>query len=157
MESLRVNGITILGKATAKSAALAKDVRLFEQIGVSVLEKIVKPSLADEFYTDEKCYILESSNSSDDEALSIARARVLPGVTTAWHRLHRQVERYYILSGVGCVEIGDLPPENVEAGDVVIIPPMCKQRITNTSGSDLVFLAMCTPRFEVKDYEDLEK
>jgi len=121
-----------------------------------VLEKIVKPSLANEFYTDEKCYILESSNSSDDEALSIARARVLPGVTTSWHRLKRQVERYYILSGTGCVEIGELPPENVKEGDVVIIPAMCQQRITNTGVSDLVFLAMCTPRFEVKDYEDLE-
>lgn len=121
-----------------------------------MLEKIVKPSLANEFYTDEKCYILESSNSSDDEALSIARARVLPGVTTSWHRLKRQVERYYILSGTGCVEIGELPPENVKEGDVVIIPAMCQQRITNTGVSDLVFLAMCTPRFEVKDYEDLE-
>lgn len=121
-----------------------------------MLEKIIKPSLANEFYTDEKCYILESSNSPDDEALSIARARVLPGVTTSWHRLKRQVERYYILSGTGCVEIGKLPPENVKEGDVVIIPAMCQQRITNTGVNDLVFLAMCTPRFEVKDYEDLE-
>ena len=121
-----------------------------------MLEKIIKPSLANEFYTDEKCYILESSNSPDDEALSIARARVLPGVTTSWHRLKRQVERYYILSGTACVEIGELPPKNVKEGDVVIIPPMCQQRIINTGVSDLVFLAMCTPRFEVKDYEDLE-
>jgi len=132
-------------------------VRLFKEIRVSVLEKIVKPSLADEFYTDEKCYILESSNSPNDEALSIARARVLPGVTTAWHRLKRQTERYYILSGTGCVEIGELPPEEVKGGNVVIIPPMRKQRITNTGDSDLIFLAICTPRFEAKDYEDLEK
>ena len=135
----------------------SSNVRLFDEIGVSVLEKIVKPSLSDEIYTDEKCYILESSNSSDDDALSIARARVLPGVTTTWHRLKRQVERYYILSGIGCVEIGELPPESVKEGDVVIIPSMCKQRITNIGDNDLVFLAICTPRFEVKDYEDLEK
>ena len=122
-----------------------------------MLEKILKPSLKDEFYTDEKCYILESSNLADDEALSIARARVLPGVTTAWHRLKKQAERYYILSGTGRVEVGSLSPENVKVGDVVIIPPMCKQRITNIGNDDLVFLAICTPRFEVEDYESLEK
>lgn len=121
-----------------------------------MIEKIIKPPLADEFYTEERCYILEASNSANDEALSIARARVLPGISTAWHRLKRQAERYYILSGSGSVEIGDLPAENVEEGDVVIIPAMCKQRITNTGTTDLIFLAMCTPRFEIDDYEDLE-
>lgn len=119
-------------------------------------EKIIKPSLEDEFYTEEKCYILESSNSSDDEAMSIARARVSPGVTTSWHSLKHQTERYYILSGEGCVEVGDLAPEYVKEGDVVIIPPKCRQRITNVGIGDLLFLAMCTPRFKVEDYQDLE-
>ncbi len=105
---------------------------------------------------DEQCYILESSNSADDEALSIAQSRVLPDVTTRWHRLKRQVERYYILSGTGRAEIGELPPQDVKEGDVVIIPSMCWQRITNTGESDLIFLAMCTPRFQAEDYEDLE-
>lgn len=125
-------------------------------MALSMQEKILKPSLLDEFYTEEKCFILESSNSPDDEAVSIARARVLPGVTTRWHSLKCQTERYYLLSGVGCVEIGDLCPEHVEAGDVVIIPPNCRQRITNTGTTDLVFLAICTPRFKVDDYQDLE-
>lgn len=119
--------------------------------------KIITPSIKDEFYTDERCYILESSNSDSDEALSIARARVKPGITTSWHRLKRQAERYYILSGLGMVEVGELAPQNVKAGDVVIIPAMCRQRITNTGESDLIFLAMCTPRFHAQDYEDLEE
>lgn len=119
-------------------------------------EKIITPNVDDEFFIDEQCYILESSNSADDEALSIARARVLPGVTTRWHRLKRQVERYYILSGTGRAEIGDLPAQDVKQGDVVIIPAMCKQRISNTGTSDLIFLAMCTPRFKSEDYEDIE-
>lgn len=119
-------------------------------------EKIIQPNQDDEFYTDEKCYILESSNSSDDDELSLARARVLPGVTTCWHRLKQSAERYYILSGTGCVEVGELQVEHVKVGDVVLIPPMCKQRISNTGEVDLVFLAICTPRFRVEDYEDLE-
>lgn len=119
-------------------------------------EKIIKPNQDNEFHTDEKCYILESSNSSDDDELSLARARVLPGVTTCWHRLKQSAERYYILSGTGSVEVGELQVEHVKAGDIVLIPPMCKQRISNTGEVDLVFLAICTPRFRVEDYEDLE-
>jgi oxalate decarboxylase/phosphoglucose isomerase-like protein (cupin superfamily) len=41
-------------------------------------------------------------------------------------------------------------------GDVVLIPPMCRQRITNTGSEDLIFLAICTPRFSNDVYEDIE-
>jgi 23S rRNA-/tRNA-specific pseudouridylate synthase len=44
----------------------------------------------------------------------------------------------------------------LEAGDVVRIPPMCRQRITNVGTTDLVFLAICTPRFMPQAYEDIE-
>ncbi len=117
----------------------------------------VKPQdLSKEFYTAEKCYIAELLNTPDDPGLSIARARVEPGVTTHWHRLRGTVERYYILSGTGRVEVGKLAPQDVSAGDIVLIPPMCPQRITNTGSDDLVFLAICTPRFSNDVYEDLE-
>ena len=109
----------------------------------------------DEFETRENCRIIELSNSPDDPDLSIARARVKPGVATRWHRLSGTAERYVILQGVGRVEVGDLPPEEVGAGDVVLIPPSCRQRITNTGREDLIFLAVCTPRFRPEVYEDL--
>jgi mannose-6-phosphate isomerase-like protein (cupin superfamily) len=108
-----------------------------------------------ELATPEGCSIIEVSNSPDDPQLSIARARVAPGVTTQWHRLAGIGERYVILEGSGRAEIGDRPPEDVRSGDVVLIPPMCRQRITNTGRSDLVFLAICTPRFERERYEAL--
>jgi mannose-6-phosphate isomerase-like protein (cupin superfamily) len=108
-----------------------------------------------EFATPERCSIVEVSNSPDDPHLSIARARVAPGVTTQWHRLAGIAERYVIVEGSGRVEIGDRPPEEVHPGDVVLIPPMCRQRITNTGTADLVFLAVCTPRFERNRYEAL--
>ena len=114
-------------------------------------------TLSDEFFTSEKCYITELSNTSDDPDASIARARVTPGVTTNWHRLNNITERYYIVSGEARVEIGELPPHDVNPGDVVIIPPMCNQRITNTGSEDLIFLAVCTPRFSNSAYEDLEE
>ena len=114
------------------------------------------PVSAAEFYTEEKCHVLELSNSADDPDCSIARARVEPGVTTRWHRLAGVAERYVLLEGRGRAEIGDLPPQEVSPGAVVLIPPGCRQRIANTGKGNLVFLAICTPRFRPETYEDLE-
>jgi len=100
-----------------------------------------------EYYTEEGCYILELSNSPEDPDVSIARARVLPGVTTRLHRLDGVAERYVILAGSGRVEVGELAPQEIRPGAVVLIPPGCPQRITNTGSGDLVFLAICSPRF----------
>ncbi len=108
------------------------------------------------FFKSEGCYITELSNSEADPDLSIAKARVTPGVTTAWHRLNNTTERYCILSGVGRVEVGDDVPKDVSVGDVVIIPPMQRQRITNVGSEDLIFLALCTPRFQFENYENLD-
>jgi mannose-6-phosphate isomerase-like protein (cupin superfamily) len=66
-------------------------------------------------------------------------------------------ERYVLLEGRGRVEVGTLPPEDVGPGDVVAIPPSCPQRITNTGERDLVFLAICSPRFRPEAYEDIEQ
>lgn len=109
-----------------------------------------------EYYTSERCYITELSNSPDDPELSVARARVEPGVTTRWHRLKGTTERYVIREGRGRVEVGDLPPQEVQSGDVVIIPPETPQRITNLGSGDLIFLALCTPRFRREVYEEEE-
>jgi mannose-6-phosphate isomerase-like protein (cupin superfamily) len=111
---------------------------------------------SEEYFFEEGCFILELSNSAQDPQLSIARARVTAGVSTRLHRLSGLVERYVILSGVGVVEIADLPAQQVSAGNVVIIPPHCAQKITNTGAVDLVFLALCTPRFQTQFYEDRE-
>lgn len=54
------------------------------------------------------------------------------------------------------VEIGELSPQEVAAGDVMLIPSMCPQRITNTGKDDLIFLAICSPRFVQDAYEDIE-
>ena len=110
---------------------------------------------ADERFIDEGCFLIELANSENDPQLSIARARVIPGVTTRWHRLRGVTERYLILQGKGLVEVGDAPPRKVVAGDAVFISPGVRQRITNTGEDDLVFLALCTPRFTEACYEAL--
>lgn len=108
----------------------------------------------DEYFFVEGCFINELSNGGLDPDVSIARARVTPGVTTQWHRLNQTTERYVILKGEGQVEIGDGAPKQVKIGDVVIIPPQTRQRISNTGEQDLIFLAICSPRFQEKNYID---
>jgi len=109
-----------------------------------------------EFYTEEKCYISELLNTPEDPDVSVAKARVEPGVTTRWHCLRDVTERYCIVSGKGSVEVDTHPPRDVQAGDVVFIPPMCRQRITNNGEEDLIFLAVCTPRFTEESYIDVD-
>lgn len=121
-----------------------------------ITECIIKKDVSKEFYFKEGCYITEQYNRTEDPSISIAMARVEPGKKTRWHRLRDITERYYILKGTGVVEIGALPPTRVSTGDIVIIPPMCAQRIKNPGNEDLVFLAICTPRFVYESYEDIE-
>jgi mannose-6-phosphate isomerase-like protein (cupin superfamily) len=114
---------------------------------------ILKVNENAEYDTDELCFINELSNDPD---VSIARARVSTGITTRWHRLHGITERYVVIKGQGLVEIGSLAPQEIKSGDVVLIPPECRQRITNIGIGDLIFLAICSPRFQQNAYEDIE-
>lgn len=108
-----------------------------------------------EYFFIEGCHILEVANSERDPELSIARARVEPGVTTHLHSLTDTTERYVILAGSGRVRVGELE-QTVAVGDVVIIPAGCDQQITNTGADDLLFYAICTPRFRPENYRDLK-
>lgn len=109
-----------------------------------------------EFETPERCAIVEVANDGDDPDVSIARARVRPGVTTAWHELDATSERYLIISGAGVVEVGEDIRARVGPGDVVRIPPGVRQRITNDGVDDLVFYAVCSPRYQAHHYRTLE-
>ncbi len=109
-----------------------------------------------EYFFAEGCFITELSNTSNDPEVSIARARVEPGKTTKWHYLQGVTERYVILEGVGRVEVADNEPQVVNVGDVVIIPPQAHQRISNIGDGDLIFLAICSPRFNEAVYFSVE-
>jgi mannose-6-phosphate isomerase-like protein (cupin superfamily) len=109
-----------------------------------------------EYYFEERCHVVECWNSADDAQASIARIRVEPGVTTRLHRLRGTAERYVIVQGRGRMQVGDIAPGEVGPGDVVFIPADAPQRITNLGDGDLIFLAICTPRFVPECYDDLE-
>lgn len=115
----------------------------------------VQPDESQEIETIERCHILELLNKPDDRSQSISRARVEPGVTTAFHKLKGTSEIYYILSGKGRADIGD-ETHDLAANELVRIPADIPQRITNTGTEDLVFLCFCVPAFSQENYIDLE-
>lgn len=107
----------------------------------------------DEYFFEEGCFIWELSNSPNDEALSIARARLTPNTSTKLHALSKTIERYIILEGTGEVMLGkEKTTTLVNPGDVVFIPADHPQAIRNTGTNDLLFLVICTPRFNVDNY-----
>jgi len=117
--------------------------------------KVLKTDSSKEYFFKEGCYILELSNSEHDKGLSIARARVEPGIATQLHSLHDTIERYIILQGEGLVTLAEQEPIAVGEYDVVLIPKNCPQSICNTGSDDLVFLVMCTPRFLPENYQTI--
>ena len=119
--------------------------------------RVVLPFRADtESWTEERCFIVELCGRADDAGLSIARARVAPGVTTRLHRLAGVTERYVILAGEGLVEVAGGERCRVGPLDVVVIAPGTTQRITNAGLEDLVFLCVCTPAFTPACYEEAQ-
>lgn len=118
---------------------------------------LLRPDESKEFFTNERCHVLEMLDNHDTtKPFSIARARVEPGTTTTWHRLSDITEYYYVLEGMGRVEIGEEEGFEVKKNDIVKIPSNHAQRIENIGQDDLVFLCICNPPFTDSNYEDLE-
>ena len=120
----------------------------------TVLRNASAPAESGGTWTEERCFIVETWNHPLDPDVSLARARVAPGVTTARHVLAVD-ERYLIEKGRGRVELDGVQTD-VSPGDVVLVPRGTTQRIENPGSEDLVFLCVCTPRFEPAHYEDRE-
>jgi len=110
-----------------------------------------------EFYIDERCHITEVSVGPLDVQLSIARARVEPGITTQLHALAGIDERYLVVKGRGRLEIAGLAAADIGPGDVALVPAGTAQRVTNVGSSDLVFYCLCTPPWTSEAYVGLEE
>jgi mannose-6-phosphate isomerase-like protein (cupin superfamily) len=115
--------------------------------------KIVKSNTLNPYLTPERCFIAENYSDKD---VSIAVAKVKPGVTTKAHHLKDIQEIYIITAGEGKVAFSGLEPTMVSVGDVIVIPAGASQKITNTGKTDLVFYCVCTPRFAEACYFDDE-
>ncbi len=108
-----------------------------------------------EVWTSERCYITELLNDAELPDVSLARARVEPGITTELHAL--SVAEWYVLEqGEGLMQVGHREPFAVRDGDTIAVPKGVAQRITNTGRNDLVFLCICVPKFSRECYTSLE-
>lgn len=122
----------------------------------AILTQFVSDAGGAEYWFHEGCYITEIWNNASDISVSIARARVVAGNCTRWHQLTGITERYLLVSGQGHVQLGDGASGTLRAGDAVVIPPGIAQRVVNTGVGDLIFLAVCTPRFRPAAYQDVD-
>lgn len=110
----------------------------------------------EEYFYKEGCYIEEWMNDAENPEMSVAQVRVEAGQQTQLHSLRNTVERYVILEGSARVSVGE-DEWHVTAKDVVTIAADVPQCIKNLEQSDLVFLAICSPRFELDNYIDLSE
>ena len=109
-----------------------------------------------EIWTDEKCFITEVLNEELLPNISIAIARVLPGITTQLHALAGIEEVYIIRKGFGLAEV-DGKQYKMALMDKLTIPADVTQRITNIGSVDLEFYCICYPRFAPENYVNCEK
>lgn len=113
-------------------------------------------SKVQEYFFKEGCFIEEWHNSSCDEDCSVARVRVEGDKQTKLHELKNTTERYIILEGSADVTVAN-ETWFVTTGDVVVIPAGVAQKIRNLEKSDLLFLAVCSPRFQEENYIELKE
>ena len=81
---------------------------------------------------------------------SLAEARLPPGGSTAPHYHPQTEEIYYLLEGLGRMQIGD-EARDVVPGDAIAIPPGAVHTIKNIGTTTLKFLCCCAPGYEHAD------
>ena len=81
---------------------------------------------------------------------SLAEATIRPGEATQAHYHPVTEEIYYLLRGVGRMQIGGSVRE-VYPGDSIAIPPGAVHQIRSIGAEDLVFLCCCAPAYANDD------
>lgn len=81
---------------------------------------------------------------------SLAEATLNPGQTTARHFHPLSQEVYYVLSGRGCMTIGEQTRE-VQSGDAIAIAAGAAHCIENIGDDELRLLCCCAPAYSHQD------
>lgn len=98
------------------------------------------------------CELLHPSRERVALPYSIAHAVLKPGRASLPHRLKESSEVYYILEGIGVMNI-DGEKAEVRRGQAIYIPPGSWQHIRNSGSTDLEFLAIVYPFWRKEDEE----
>lgn len=81
---------------------------------------------------------------------SLAEARIPPGASTTPHYHPATEEIYYILEGIGRMQV-EMEFKDVGPGDAILISPGARHQIVNTGNVILKFLCCCAPAYEHHD------
>lgn len=84
------------------------------------------------------------------ENVSLAEATLAPRQTTRRHHHASSEEVYFVLEGVGEMEL-DGRTSTVRAGDAIPIPPGSRHAIANTGPAALRILCVCAPPYRHED------
>ena len=104
----------------------------------------------------EKIYeLLGRGFEEKSEIHSVAHVLIPPGKSSLLHLHPVAEESYYILHGEAKVLVGN-EEAIISSGQIVLIPPQEKHKITNIGEEELEFLAICVPAWEPGNTEYLE-
>jgi mannose-6-phosphate isomerase-like protein (cupin superfamily) len=81
---------------------------------------------------------------------SIAEATIAVGGETQLHKHHEAEEIYFILKGVGLMQLGE-ESFNVGPGDTICIQPETLHNLLNTGQEPLLLLCCCSPAYSHAD------
>ncbi len=96
--------------------------------------------------------VLHPANDGIDLPYSIAHAYLPPGQQSLWHTLDN-TEVYIILKGKGIIFIND-EQKDIEAGDLIVVPPLAKQSVSNIGEEMLEFFCIVSPEWS-EDKEEI--
>ena len=88
-----------------------------------------------------------------DLRYSLAVARIQPDGLSFLHRL-KNSEVYFFLKGSGVMRIDDETAQ-VQAGQVVYVPPGATQQVLNVSNEELIFICIVDPAWKEDEEEIL--
>ena len=89
-------------------------------------------------------------------AHSVAHITVPAGKASLRHYHPVAQEAYYVLSGVGYLELG-LEKRHLKPGELAFIPPRVPHKIASSGDQDLVMLVTCAPAWEPSNSIWLER
>jgi mannose-6-phosphate isomerase-like protein (cupin superfamily) len=104
------------------------------------------------YRTKDKSEIREIFHPTNSaiKSMSISEARVKPGEITEYHFHKKSQEVYYILEGIGLIEI-EGEKKKVRVNDCIFIPAGTKHRIKNLSKKTLKILCQSHPAYSHDD------
>jgi len=89
-------------------------------------------------------------NVQGNQLQSLAEAIVKPHEITRLHFHKKSEELYFILQGIGEMQLGN-EIFTVNTGDTICIPPTTKHCIKNIGANDLKILCCCSPAYAHTD------